>query len=271
MRLEGRVALVTGGGRGIGRATAIALAEEGASVAVIARTTHEIEEVADLIKDRGGKALASTADVTEKTQVDTAVQQTSDQLGPIDILVNNAGGGRAIGPVWEVDPDEWWASVEINLRSVFNCCHVILPSMIKRGRGRIINVSSGLALNPLPHGSSYSASKAAVLRFTDSLALEVEPHGVQVFAMSPGTVRTAMTDYILESGPGRRWLPQMRQMPESVWVPAERGAGLITALAAGEADALSGRFIHVSDDLEDLVRRADEIRAADTLTLRLRR
>ena len=92
-----------------------------------------------------------------------------------------------------------------------------------------------------------------------------------MFAMSPGTVRTAMTDYILESGPGRRWLPQMRQMPESVWVPAERGAALITALAAGEADALSGRFIHVSDDLEDLVRRADEIRAADTLTLRLRR
>lgn len=271
MRLDGEVAFVTGGGRGIGRATAIALAKEGASVAVVARSTNEIEEVAGLINESGGKALAATADVTNGAQVDRAVQKISDELGPIDILVNNAGGGRAIGPVWEVDADEWWATVEINLRSVFLCCHAILPSMVARGRGRIINVSSGLALNPLPHGTSYSSSKAAALRFTDSLALEVAAHGIQVFAASPGTVRTALMDYLLESDDGRRWLPHMQRMPESVWVPAEKGAALIVALAAGEADALSGRFIHVSDDLTDLVRRADEIRAQDTLTLRLRR
>ncbi|MCH8814773.1 MAG: SDR family NAD(P)-dependent oxidoreductase [Chloroflexi bacterium] len=111
MRLEGEVAFVTGGGRGIGRATAIALAQEGASVAVVARSTNEIEEVAGLINDRGGKAFAATADVTNEAQVDRAVQKISKELGPIDILVNNAGGGRAIGPVWEVDANEWWASI----------------------------------------------------------------------------------------------------------------------------------------------------------------
>jgi NAD(P)-dependent dehydrogenase (short-subunit alcohol dehydrogenase family) len=196
---------------------------------------------------------------------------THEQLGPIDVLINNAGGGRSIGPVAEVDPDEWWASVEVNLRSVFLCCHSVLPSMMERGQGRIVNVSSGLALNPVPNGTAYSISKAAILRFTDSLALEVAAYGIQVFAMSPGMVHTANMDYVLESEAGRRWMPYMRQLPETTWVPAERGAELICRLAAGEADALSGRFIHVSDDLDDLVRRADEIRAADTLTLRLRR
>lgn len=269
MRLQDQVAVVTGGGRGIGGATALALAAEGAAVGVLARTQTEIDEVAGSIQEDGRKALAVTADVTVESQVDHALSAIANELGPIDLLVNNAGGGSAIGPVWEVDAEEWWSTVEVNLRSVFLCSRAVLPGMIERGRGRIVNVSSGLALRPMPNGTPYTVAKAAALRFTDSLALEVAPHGINVFAASPGLVRTAMTDYLIESEAGKRWLPQMQHVRESMWVPVEKGAALIVAIAAGDADALSGRYIHVSDDLADLVKRADEIRANDTHTLRL--
>jgi len=261
---------VTGGGRGIGRATALALATAGASVGVVSRTELEIGEVAAEIQANGSKALAAVADVTVESQVDDAVRAVTAALGHIDVLVNNAGGGTAIGPVWEVDADKWWSSVEVNLRSVFLCSRAVLPGMIERNQGRIVNVSSGLALRPLPNGTPYSVAKAAAIRFTDSLALEVAPYGISVFAVSPGMVRTAMTDHLLNSEEGKKWLPQMQYVPENMWMPAEAGADLIVRIAAGEADALSGRYIHVSDDLAELVSRADEIRGSDSLTLRLR-
>lgn len=271
MSLEGKVAIVTGGGRGIGRAVALALANEGAAVAVVARSEDEIQRTASDITGSGGTALAISADVTQQSQVETAVRSTIDSLGPVDILVNNAGGGGgSIGPVAEVDPDDWWTTVELNLRSVFLCSHAALPSMIERKTGRIINISSALALRPNPNGSSYSVSKAAALRFTDSLALEVAPHGISVFAVSPGLVRTSLTDHLLNSDAGKKWLPHMKLIPESNWFPAEQGAAMVAAIASGKADALSGRYIHVAEDLDDLISRADEIQANDTHALRLR-
>lgn len=272
MTLQGQVALVTGGGRGIGRAIAIALANEGAAIAVLARSQHEIDQTASEITANGATALAISADVTQRSQVESAVDTVTKQLGPIDILINNAGGGgNSIGPVAEVNPDEWWNTVELNLRSVFLCSHAVLPSMLERKSGRIINISSALALRPGPNGSSYSVSKAAAIRLTDSMAVELAPNGITVFAVSPGLVRTALTDQLTNSEAGQKWLPHMQHIPDNQWTPPEEGAALVAAIASGKADALSGRYLHVTDDLDDLIARADEIRTNDTLTLRLRR
>src|SRR5579859_4384125 len=134
--LPGRVALVTGGGRGIGRAIAQALAAAGASIAVLARSVAEVQETARPIAADGGRCLALTADVTRQVEVEAAAARAAAELGPIDLLVNAAGSHLAVGELWEVDPDLWWTDVESNLRGPFLCCRAVLPGMIARGRGR---------------------------------------------------------------------------------------------------------------------------------------
>lgn len=143
--------------------------------------------------------------------------------------------------------------------------------MIGRKTGRIINISSATALRPGPNSSSYSVSKAAAIRLTDSMAIELAPHGITVFAVSPGLVKTAGTDLLTNSEAGQKWLPYMQHIPDNQWFPPEQGAALVAEIASGKADALSGRYLHVTDNLDDLIARADEIRTNDTLTLRLRR
>ena len=160
--------------------------------------------------------------------------------------------------------------MEANVRGVLLCCHAALPGMIQRRRGRIINLSSSAASMTLPMSTSYSCSKAAVLRLTDALARSVQSAGVFVFAISPGTVHTGMTDHILNSPEGRRWLPEFQRIPENQWIAAEKVGTLVVRLASGEADALTGRFIHVSSDLGKLAVRAGEIQEHDLLTLRIR-
>jgi 3-oxoacyl-[acyl-carrier protein] reductase len=140
--LGGQVAIVTGGGRGLGRAYAIALAKAGAAVAVTARTASEIQAVQREIEQHGGRALAIAADVTDKNAVAQLVATVEHQLGPVDLLVNNAGVLRAIGRVTELDADDWWREVEINVRGPFLCSQAVLSGMITRQRGRIINVAS---------------------------------------------------------------------------------------------------------------------------------
>lgn len=199
-----------------------------------------------------------------------AVAHVEADLGSADILVNNAGRFRAIGPLWEVDPNEWWRDVEVNLLGAFHCAHAVLPGMIARGRGHIVNVASNAAIQPGPYSTAYSVSKAALLRLTDSLAAAV-PYGVYVFAISPGRVRTAMAEYLIASPMGEKWLPHWQTIRPEDLVPPERAARLAVFLASGRADALSGRYIHVSEDIEALARRAEVVRRDDLYTLRLRR
>lgn len=272
MRLDGQVALVTGGGRGIGRAMAEALARAGAGVAVLARTLSQVEEVAAAIAQGGGRALALRADVTDERAVERAVAETEARLGPVSLLVNNAGGGMgALGPVWEVDPRLWWREVEVNLLGALLPARAVLARMLPRRSGRIINLASSVGTRPAPYASGYSCAKAGLLRLTDSLAASTAEHGIAVFAISPGLVRTAQVELLLGTPEGQRWAPEINAMRPEDWNSPDRAAALAVTLATGQADRLSGRFIHASDDLAELLRRMDEVEGEDLYTLRLRK
>lgn len=223
--LSGQTALVTGGTRGVGRAIAEGLRAAGADVHTFSRS--------------GG------ADVTNREAVELAVAR----LGVVDLLVNNAGTLDAIGPTWEVDPEAWRRDLETSALGAFHCSRSVLPGMIERERGRIVNISSGAGTRPYPHGSGYAAGKAALLSLTEALAAETKEHGLAVFAITPGFVWTEMTER-LRDAPGRA--PDIAGADP---VEPARAAELVVRLASGEADALSGRFIHVRDDLDALLSR----------------
>ncbi len=267
-RPAGRAALVTGASRGIGLAVAAELAAQEFAVALLARSREELEAGVAEIRAGGGAAIAVAADVTDPAAVEDSVRRVTSELGPIELLVNNAGTAAAIGPLWEVDPDDWWRDVETNLRGAFLVSRAVLPGMVERTSGRIVNIASSVGIRPSPHLSSYGAAKAAQINLTESLAAEVSEHGICVFAVSPGHVRTDLVQKFIESHEGQRWLPHV---PQSEPVEAELAARLICRLASGEADGLSGRFVHVLDDLDDLIARAEEVQRDDLYAPRLRR
>jgi NAD(P)-dependent dehydrogenase (short-subunit alcohol dehydrogenase family) len=264
--LKDQAAVVTGGGRGVGRAIARSLARAGARVLVAAKTENDVDETAALIRREGGHAVPVSADITDQDAVERLVGEAEQRLGPISLLVNNAGTCGAIGPLWQIDPEDWRLDVESSLFGSFLCARAVLPGMVERRAGRIINVSSYAAIRPTPHMAAYGCTKAALLHLTNSLAAEAEPYGVAVFAITPGRVRTAMTEYMLESPAGKRWL----DMPTDEWLAPKQAGRLAVILSSGRADALSGRFIHVLDDVNELVRHAEEIRKDDLYVLRFR-
>ena len=274
MMLSGQVALVTGGGRGLGQAFALALAGAGAAVAVTARTQGEIDETCRRIADAGGTAVAIAADVTEREALPRVVAQVEKSLGAITLLVNSAGVFSAVALFAEIDPDEWWREVEINLRGPALCTRAVLPAMIARGHGRIVNLASGAGLRALETCSAYCVGKAALIRLTESVAIETATHGISVFAVDPGTVRTPLSEHaILSELMGRRapWVQEWFRGLDAhdQFTPIELSVQLVLALASGKADALSGCFISVDDDLNDLVGRAGAIQSEEHLKLRL--
>jgi 3-oxoacyl-[acyl-carrier protein] reductase len=246
------VALVTGGGRGIGAGIARELASAGMRVAVTGRTAEQVEAVASEVS-----GLALTGDVSRTDDVQEWVERTVAELGPIDLLVANAGTGGPRVPSWEADLEQWWRTFEVNVLGVHLCCRAVVPGMLGRGSGRIVITGSGAAYLPGSRTTAYPASKAAVWRYGESLAAELRDR-VPVFVISPGLVRTEMTE---------DWFPD-----DAPWTPPELAPRLVRALASGRADALAGRYLHAEhDDVDDLIRRADEIAANDLNTIRLRR
>jgi len=184
--------------------------------------------------------------------------------------VNNAALIGPIGPFSETDAVEWWRAMDVNLRGPLLCTRAVLPGMISRRRGRLVNIVSSAI--PIPYFSGYGTSKTALVRFTEVVAAEVKSHGVSMFAFAPGTVRTAMSEYSLNSPQGQRWLPWFRRIfDEGLDLPAERPAQFVVKLASGEADTLSGRFLSAFDDLEALVRSIEEIETNNLHSLRVRR
>ena len=248
-RLDG-VALVTGGGRGIGARIARELADAGMRVAVTGRTAEQVEAVADEVR-----GLALVGDVSDRATVERWVDTTERELGPIALLSANAGvGSRAT--TWEATVEEWWHVFEVNVLGVHLCCRAVVPLMLDRGSGRIVITGSGAAYLPGISTTAYSASKAAICRYGETLANELRGR-VPVFFFSPGLVRTDMTESFGDDAP---------------WTPPELAPRLVRALASGGADALAGRYLHAEhDDIEDLIRRSDEIVANDLNAIRLHR
>ena len=270
----GQVALVTGGGRGLGRAYALALAQAGMAVAVTARTESEIQATVQEIEQGGGRALAIPADVTDASAVAQMVAEVERQLGPVDLLVNNAGVARALALIVEIGEDEWWREMEVNLRGPFLCARAVLPTMIARRRGRIINVASRGGLIVFERASAYCVSKAALIRLSQFLAAETKEQGIAVFAIHPGTVRTPMNEYMRTAEIVRQRAPLIQQNRQKIYDegtddPIEQSVDLVLLLASGKADALSGRFLSIDDDVNELVRRIEEIQRADLYTLQL--
>jgi 3-oxoacyl-[acyl-carrier protein] reductase len=249
--LEGQVALVTGGGRGIGANIARELATAGMRVAVSARTRTQVEATAAEI---GG--LAVVADVSDAGSVQGMVEEVERELGPIDLLVANAGIGlREVA--WEVDPREWWRVFEVNVLGVHLCCRAVIPGMLARGRGRIVITGSGAAYLPGATSTAYPASKAAVCRYGETLANDLRDR-IPVFFFSPGLVRTEMTEGSFPD--------------DAPWTPPELAPRLVRELATGRLDRLAGRYLHAEhDDPDDLASRAEEIIEQDLNAIRLRR
>jgi NAD(P)-dependent dehydrogenase (short-subunit alcohol dehydrogenase family) len=270
-----QVVLVTGGGRGLGRASAQALAQAGARVAVTARSESDLAQTVELIQQSGLRPLALPADVTDHHAVTKVVAAAENQLGPIDVLINCAGSFQALGPAVQVDPDEWWREVEINLRGPFVCAHAVLPGMIARRCGRLINLASAAGLQAIETVSAYGVSKTALIRLSETLAAEVRPYGITVLAVNPGTVRTPMSDYVATSPQMQERAPMVQQWFQQLFqeggdTPIEQAVAFVLAVASGQADALSGCYLSVDDNLEALVAEAEAIQRAARLTLRLR-
>lgn len=270
--LVGQVAIVTGAGRGIGRAIARVLATAGAAVAAVARSEEQLAETVAIIAEEGGRAISHVADVTDQCAVEKMVAQAECRLGPVDMLVNNAGRFYAVGPTWDVDPEEWWDDVETNLRGTFLCTWAVLPGMIARRRGKIINLAGGGAAAPFPYGSGYGSAKAAIVRFSETLAAETGEYGVKAYAIGPGLVYTGLTEYLMASAAGQRWLPSVgARFAVGRNVPPECAGQLVVFLASSTGDGLSGRLIEVDDNLAELAERAVEIQRDDLYVLRLRK
>jgi len=241
------IALVTGGGRGIGANIARKLAEDGWDVVIAARTVAQVEAVAVEID---GRAVA--LDVTDREAVEGAVADA----GPVDLLVANAGISNRDGATWEIEPEDWWRTFEVNVLGVHLCCRAVIPGMLERGSGRIVITGSGAAYLPNQRTTAYPASKAAVCRYGESLAGELAGQ-IPVFFFSPGLVRTDMTASAPDDAP---------------WTPPELAPRLVAALATGRYDPLAGRYLHAEhDDLDDLLSRIDDVREQDLNAIRLRR
>ena len=269
--LKDRVAFVTGGGRGIGRAIAQEFARHGARVAVFARSERELAETVSIIQSAGGTAAYFSVDVADYAGVRDAFSHAAKALGPADVLVNNAGMLGPLAPFAENDMQEWWRGFEVNLRGAANCAQAVIPAMIAKRSGRIINVASGGGTQPMANFSSYVISKTAMIRMAEVLAIELAAHGIRVFSISPGTVRTAMAEYSRTSEAGKKWLPWFEKIFENgLDVPPERSALLVAQLASGKMDALSGKYFAVSDDLDAILKNAAEVEQEKLYSLRLR-
>lgn len=271
MKLKDKVAIVTGAGRGIGKAIALSFASEGTNLVVVSRTLPEVKETAAKVQDLGRCSIAINADVSNKDDVEMIVRQTVREFGRVDILVNNAGIQGPIGALVENDIEQWIKTVHINLIGTFLCTKLVLPIMMEHRWGKIINLSGGGATSLRPYFSAYAASKAAVVRLTETVAEEVKEFNIQVNAIAPGVVNTGMLEEVITAGEaaGERALTEAKRQLETGGTPPEKAAALAVFLASEESNWLTGRLISaVWDDWSGMRKRIKEIVSSDLYTLR---
>jgi NAD(P)-dependent dehydrogenase (short-subunit alcohol dehydrogenase family) len=254
--LRGRVGLITGAGRGIGRRAAVRLAERGVRVALLARTSSELEETAREVTRRGGEAIVTPGDVASPRCIDSVKAEVEDRLGRPSILINAAGVFGPIQLVWKTNPDAWISAMMVNAIGPYLSCRAFVEGMMETGWGRIVNVTSAAALHePGPINSAYGASKAALNQFTRHLAAEVEGSGVTVNVIHPGDVKTEMWADIRDKAQdlgsvARRYVEWVDWVEKTGGDDPEKASDLIEALLTDKAGAINGRFLWIKDGLQ---------------------
>ncbi len=261
--------MVTGGGRGIGRAIALAFAAEGAHLALASRTKAELEETADAIaRQYKSRVHTVVADVSNKLQVEKLVSSTAETFGTIDVLVNNTGNLGPVGTLWENDPSEWERTIATHLFGTYYCCRAAIPHMLQRGSGRIVNMAGVGG----PNLTAYDAAKTAIVNLTENLALELADTGITVNAMSPGSIHTRMweetRDLALEVGDTAMYR-QGVQITSGQGASIERAAELAVFLGSDSCGTLSGRLVQaVTDKFEDFPTNIDRIMSSEAYLIR---
>ena len=275
MRLFGRFAIITGASQGLGAAIAESYVREGASVLICARSAETLASVAESLRkeaNAGQRVEAFRADVANPDDVDALVDQALTAFGRIDVLINNAGVYGPMGRLDETDWEEWAQAVLINLFGTVYPCRAVAPTMRRQAYGKIVNLSGGGATNPMPRMTAYATSKAAVVRFTESLAVELKPDRIDVNAVAPGALATRLLDQAVEAGPekiGKDFHARMLKIRDEGGTPLSRGADLCAYLGSAESDGVTGRLISaVWDPWPTLHDRAADLEGSDIYTLR---
>ena len=263
-----RVVLVTGGGRGIGKRLALGFAAHGARVGLVARSRCELDLAHLEIQHSGGSSMRFSGDVRDREFLQEAVNRMRVQFGrPVDTVICAAAIQGPIGPFTNADPRQWWEAVDTNLRGVANACWAVLPGMIEARAGKLIALTGSGVARARPYFTAYAASKSAVARFMESLAIEVAEHNIQANCFSPGGTYTAITDEILQAGEraGPKDLENARQIRQTGGTPPEKQLQLAFFLASWRSNHITGRLIHVDDDWHKL---ADSSPHPESYTLR---
>lgn len=245
--------LVTGAGRGIGRAIALRCAQEGAAVALAGRSVPELEQVAEQVREAGALAVVAPADVQDESSIVAAVRRVQSELGEVDVLVANSGIAGPTAPLWEVGVEEWDRTQDVNVRGVFLSCRAVLPAMVRRQAGGIVVIGSMSGKRPLANRTPYTTSKTALIGLVRSLALEAGPHGVRVNLVSPGPVAGPRLDRVLEEQSRTTGRPAedlrreyAEQSPLHGLVEPEDIAAAVVFLASDDARSVTGEDLNVS-------------------------
>jgi len=254
--LKDQVVLITGAGRGIGKRLAIGFAAEGARVGLLARSQAELDLAKLEIEHAGGTALRIRADVRDYEQMSAALERMRSVFGGVQILIAAAAVQGPIGSLVDVKPRAWAETIETNLIGVMHACRAVLPAMLEKRHGKILVIGGGGAASPRPRFSAYAASKAAVVRFVETLAEEVRDDNVQVNCMAPGGAYTHMTDEILHAGEraGSKEIERAEEVRLTGGTTPEKQIHLALFLTSERSNHISGKLIHVNDDWKKLER-----------------